>query len=82
MPSVTLDTGDAAELAEMLSFLSGWLACDPARLQASLADYAGHPSYGIHHLHDDRDRFVFPLGGSDGEHFPPGDHDERRPHDH
>ncbi len=28
MPSVTLDADDAAELAEMLSFLSGWLARD------------------------------------------------------
>ncbi len=51
MPSVTLDAGDTAELAEMLSFLSGWLARDPARLQASLTDYVGHPSYGIQHLH-------------------------------
>jgi hypothetical protein len=25
MPSITLDTGDAAELAEMLSFLCQWL---------------------------------------------------------
>ena len=29
---VRLDAGDAAELAEMLQFLTGWLARDPARL--------------------------------------------------
>jgi hypothetical protein len=35
MPQVRLDAGDAAELAEMLQFLTGWLARDPARLAAS-----------------------------------------------
>jgi hypothetical protein len=29
MPEVRLDAGDAAELAEMLQFLTGWLARDP-----------------------------------------------------
>jgi hypothetical protein len=32
MPLTTLDTGDAIELAELLQFLSGWLARDPGRL--------------------------------------------------
>ena len=31
MPEVKLDVTDAAELAEMLQFPSGWLARDPAR---------------------------------------------------
>jgi hypothetical protein len=75
MPSVTLDAGDAAELAEMLSFLGQWLACDPARLGASLEDFAGNPAYGIQRLRDDLDRFIFLLGG-DSEHFLTGDHDE------
>jgi hypothetical protein len=38
----------------------------------------------IRHLRDDLDRFIFLLGGSDGEHFLTGSHDEpngRRPHD-
>ena len=76
MPSMTLDAGDAAELAEMLSFLSQWLARDPGRLGASLEDFAGNPAYGIQHLRDDLDRFVFLLGGSDGGQFLTGDHDE------
>jgi hypothetical protein len=36
MPEMKLDAADAAELAEMLQFLSDWLARDPARLGASL----------------------------------------------
>ena len=76
MPSMTLDAGDGAELAEMLSFLSQWLARDPARLGTSLEDFVGNPAYGIQHLRDDLDRFVFLLGGSDEEQFLTGDHDE------
>ncbi len=67
MPRVTLDAADAAELAEMLQFLSDWLAPDPARLAASLEEFVGHPAYGTRQLGDDLDRFVFLLGGSDGE---------------
>jgi hypothetical protein len=67
MPEVKLDATDAAELAEMLQFLSGWLARDPARLAASLEDFVGHPAYGLADLRDDLERFVFLLGGSDGE---------------
>ena len=67
MPEVKLDAGDAAELAEMLQFLSEWLARDPSRLGTSLAEFAGHPAYGITQLRDDLERFVFLLGGSDGE---------------
>jgi hypothetical protein len=53
MPEVRLDATDAAELAEMLQFLTGWLDRDPARLAASLAKFAGHPAYGISQLRDD-----------------------------
>jgi hypothetical protein len=67
MPEIRLDTADAAELAEMLQFLTGWLARDPARLAASLEEFVGHPAYGITQLRDDLERFVFLLGGSDGE---------------
>jgi hypothetical protein len=67
MPEVRLDTSDAAELAEMLQFLTGWLARDPARLAASLEEFVGHPAYGLAQLRDDLERFVFLLGGSDGE---------------
>jgi hypothetical protein len=67
MPEARLDTSDAAELAEMLQFLTGWLARDPARLAASLEQFVGHPAYGLAQLRDDLERFVFLLGGSDGE---------------
>jgi hypothetical protein len=67
MPQTTLDTGDAIELAELLQFLSGWLARDPARLGPSLEDFVGHPAYGLAQLRQDLERFVFLLGGSDGE---------------
>jgi hypothetical protein len=67
MPDIRLDTGDAVELAELLQFLSGWLARDPDRLGASVADYVGHPAYGTAQLRQDLDRFVFLLGGDDGE---------------
>ena len=46
MPEVRLDACDAAERAEMLQFLAGWLGQAPTRLAASLAQFAGHPAYG------------------------------------
>jgi len=67
MPEVKLDAVDAAELAEMLQFLSQWLTRDPGRLGESLEQFVGHPAYGITQLRDDLERFVFLLGGSDGE---------------
>jgi hypothetical protein len=73
MPSLSLDVGDAAELAEMLQFLSQWLTRDPDRLGPSLGDFVGHPAYGITQLRQDLDRFVFLLGGSDD--WPPAQPD-------
>jgi hypothetical protein len=67
MPEMKLDATDAAELAEMLQFLSQWLARDPGRLRPSLEDFVGHPAYGIAQLRQDLESFVFLLGGSDGE---------------
>ena len=69
MTGVTLHPADAAELADILTFISDWLARDPARLQPSLAAIIGHPAYTTQHLSDDLDRFVFLLGGSDGDEF-------------
>jgi hypothetical protein len=51
----------------MLQFLEGWLARDPGHLAASLEEFAGNPAYGISELRNDLERFVFLLGGSDGE---------------
>jgi hypothetical protein len=66
MPEVKLDATDAAELAEMLQFISQWLARDPGRLGASLEQYVGNPAYNIGQLRGDLERFAFLLGGSDG----------------
>jgi hypothetical protein len=43
------------------------LARDPARLAVSLAEFVGHPAYGLAQLRGDLERFAFLLGGSDGE---------------
>jgi hypothetical protein len=67
MPSISLDSADAIELAELLQFLTGWLAGDPSRLGASLLAFVGHPAYGTQQLQDDLHRFAFLLGGNDGE---------------
>jgi hypothetical protein len=67
MPAISLDAVDAIELAELLQFLAGWLAADPATLSPSLLAYVGHPAYGLDHLRDDLNRFAFLLGGNDGE---------------
>jgi hypothetical protein len=67
MTDIRLDTGDAAELAELLQFLAGWLARDPGRLGASLGQFVGNPAYDVGRLRQDLDRFTFLLGGDDGE---------------
>jgi hypothetical protein len=67
VPDVTLNASDAAELAELLQFLTGWLARDPARLATSLEEFAGNAAYGLQDLRGDLERFLFLLGGSDGE---------------
>ena len=67
MPDVRLDVVDAAELAELLQFLSRLLARDRGRLGASLEEFVGHPAYNIGELRQDLDRFTFLLGGDDGE---------------
>lgn len=67
MPELRLDVVDAAELAELLQFLSQWLARDPGRLGASLEAFAGHPACNIGELRQDLNRFTFLLGGNDGE---------------
>ena len=67
MPVTTIDTADAAELAELLQLIAGWLASDPARLDASLLEFIGHPAYGTRQLRDDLHRFAFLLGCTDGE---------------
>jgi hypothetical protein len=69
MPIVTLDTSDAVELAELLQFLSDWIAADHDHLYGSLPRFVGNAAYDVAALRDDLARFTFLLGGSDGEYF-------------
>jgi hypothetical protein len=65
---VSLDVADAVELAELLGFVGGWLAgTDRDRLDDSLRRFVGIPGYDVEQLRRDLDRFVFLLGGGDGE---------------
>ena len=68
MPEINLDQGDAAELAEMLTFLADWLSGSQKHTLAdSLAAFVGHTAYNTDSLRADLHRFVFLLGVSDGE---------------
>ena len=68
MPQITLDTSDATELAELLTFLTGWLSGSQKQALAdSFAAFVGHPAYGTETLRADLHRFAFLLGASDGE---------------
>jgi hypothetical protein len=68
MPQITLDTGDAAELAEMLTFLASWLSGSPKpALDESFTAFAGHTAYNTDTLCTGLHRFAFLLGASDGE---------------
>src|SRR5262245_52941011 len=73
MPSLSLDLGDAAELAEILQFLSEWLAADEPRLGASLTRFIGSDAYNLSQLRADLDRFAFLIDGTGAESlFHPG----------
>jgi hypothetical protein len=67
MPELTLDAGDAAELTELLRFLSDWLAASGDDLTGSLTRFVGTEGYDVDQLRRDLDRFTFLLGGNDGE---------------
>jgi hypothetical protein len=68
MPQIRLDLGDAAELAELLTFLADWLSGSQKQaLHESFAAFVGHPAYNTDALCADLRRFVFLLGASDGE---------------
>jgi hypothetical protein len=68
MPQITLDTGDAAELAEMLVFLADWLSGSQKHvLDESFAAFVGHPADDTDAIRANLHRFAFLLGASDGE---------------
>jgi hypothetical protein len=67
MPEITLDLGDAVELAETLTFLTNWLSGSQKQTLAdSFTAFVGHPAYNTDALCADLHRFVFLLGISDG----------------
>ncbi len=67
MAQINLDHADAFELAELMTFLAGWLTTDPDTLHTSLTHYLGTTGYDLHQLGQDLHRFAFLLGGNDGE---------------
>jgi len=68
MPGITLDPADAAEIAETLTLLTGWLSGSHKHALAdSFAAFIGHPAYNTGTLCADLHRFVFLLGASNGE---------------
>lgn len=68
MPDVELAPGDAAELAELLTFLADWICgTDAGTLADSLTSFLASPGYDLTTLHADLPRFAFLLGTSDGE---------------
>jgi hypothetical protein len=65
---VHLDLADAAELGEMLTFISQWLGgADHAQLAASFGRFIGTQGYDLAELRTDLARFTFLLGHDDGE---------------
>ena len=68
MPQITLDMGDAAELAETLTFLASRLSGSQKQTLAdSFAAFVGHHAYDTATLCADLHRFAFLLGRTDGE---------------
>lgn len=66
MPSLSLDVGDAVELAETLQFLAEWLAADDVHLATSLARFVGSTAYDLGQLRVDLERFAFLLAAATG----------------
>lgn len=67
MPRITLDLTDAAELGQLLGFLTDWLGADRSTLEPSLAWFVGHGGYDLDQLRTDLHRFAFLIGDTDGE---------------
>jgi hypothetical protein len=79
-PQVHLESVDAAELAEMLTFIDQWLTGpDHAQLTASLTRFVGTDGYNLTQLRTDLARFTFLLGHDDGEQFFGIDHPSPQP---
>jgi len=65
---VRLEGSDGAELVELLGFVRGWLGgSDREALRSSLGRFVGSEGYDVSELRADLARFVFLLGGNDGQ---------------
>jgi hypothetical protein len=68
MAEARLELSDAAELADLLTFLAEWFSSSQQQTLAdSLTTFVQDPGYDIATLRTDLHRFVFLLGLSDGE---------------
>jgi hypothetical protein len=68
MSHIRVETSDATELADLLTFLAAWLSSTQRHhLADSLTAFVGNKHYTITELVADLHRFVFLLGLSDGE---------------
>lgn len=61
---------DAMELCQLLEFLDDWLATDHGEVNDSLTRFVGCDGYDGGSLRTDLARFIFLLGGGDGERDP------------
>jgi hypothetical protein len=68
MSTIRLATEDAVELAELLQFVKDWITADD-QAKVSFAGFVGTSGYDAADLSSDIDRFIFLLGGDDGEHL-------------
>ena len=64
---MNLDPEDAAELADFLQFIAGWIASDREHMGTSLSGYLGDIPYSTGHLRLDLDRFTSVLREGNGE---------------
>jgi hypothetical protein len=65
MPDISLDAADAAELTELLHFLTDWFVVDHYYLWDSLTRFVGGRGYDLDQLACDLHKFAFLLGGTD-----------------
>lgn len=68
MSEVRLAAVDAIELFELLQLVNDWISVDPIA-RRRLSRFIDNPAWTPDDFCIDLDRFVFLVGGSDGEHF-------------
>ena len=70
MPSTSIDTSDAIELAETLTHIREWLGgADHPQLAASFDRFIGNNAYRLTDLRTDLARYTFLLSHDDGAHL-------------